>query len=465
MKGGTFGTWFKELATLVFTQTVQAFLLAVVLSIVISAMSGGSSDEGSATKATMAGGLLAIIALAQFNKLEMLVKSIFGIKSQFSDVMKPNPGGLTAGAMMAWRGAKRLADNGGKIVGGLAGAANSQYRLNKLNKLKDAEDLENQATGADALATGAEGRANLAEGNAALAQAGLDQANEMADALGQDFIEGTNAAAAVNLAYNNDGTQNVSGGNGGGNLGISSTDINNLITALNNQTTALNNNTNKVGAAGAAGAIGTGSGSTSSGNKSIDERIQEAKIARRDSLRKAKTGLNETAGAIGGATVGLAGAAISVGMGKDLGDAAQTVITAAGAGDAVFEKASKTKNTIHDTLKDNKALKVEVKGGTAYDSSYNKVSASSSVKERKAAARDSIASAEVRQNKAAQREASANERTLNATEQKKVVDAINKQIIAQMPKRATSNKQSAKDYNKKVIANIDKRKADASNID
>ena len=36
MKKGVFSSWFREFATIVLTQTVQAFLLAIVMSIIIS---------------------------------------------------------------------------------------------------------------------------------------------------------------------------------------------------------------------------------------------------------------------------------------------------------------------------------------------------------------------------------------------------------------------------------------------
>ena len=75
MKKGVFNAWFKEIVTLIFTQTVQAFLLAIVLTIIISALKNNSSSVGDGAGA--AAGLLAIIALSQFSKLELLVKKYF----------------------------------------------------------------------------------------------------------------------------------------------------------------------------------------------------------------------------------------------------------------------------------------------------------------------------------------------------------------------------------------------------
>lgn len=115
MLNGIFGKWLREFATLVFTQAVQAFLLAIVMTIIISCLgnAGGSDTEGS----NQAAGLLAIIALASFGKIEMLVKNIFGVTSQFGDPsLQAGARGLTAGSLLAMKGGKRLLDNGSKLV-------------------------------------------------------------------------------------------------------------------------------------------------------------------------------------------------------------------------------------------------------------------------------------------------------------------------------------------------------------
>lgn len=112
MKNGIFGKWFREFATLVLTQTVQAFLLAVVMSIIISCLNNNTSGvpDGDANNAA---GLLAIVALASFNKIELLVKNIFGVTSQFGPSLDNGARGL-AGTAMAFRGLKNISDNIGK---------------------------------------------------------------------------------------------------------------------------------------------------------------------------------------------------------------------------------------------------------------------------------------------------------------------------------------------------------------
>lgn len=115
MKKGVFNAWFKEIVTLIFTQTVQAFLLAIVLTIIISALKNNSSSVGDGAGA--AAGLLAIIALSQFSKLELLVKNIFGVTSGFGDPSLANGRNtLTAGKAMVLGNLRRLGDNGRKVA-------------------------------------------------------------------------------------------------------------------------------------------------------------------------------------------------------------------------------------------------------------------------------------------------------------------------------------------------------------
>lgn len=114
MKKGVLGSWFKEFATIVFTQTVQAFLLAIVLAIIVSSLAGVSSDNKD--DGVAAAGLLAIVALSSFGKIELLIKNIFGVTSSFGDPGSMQAGrGITAGTVLAMRGAKRLTDNFSKV--------------------------------------------------------------------------------------------------------------------------------------------------------------------------------------------------------------------------------------------------------------------------------------------------------------------------------------------------------------
>ena len=265
MKKGVFGSWFKELATLIFTQTVQAFLLAIVMTIIISA-SSQQPGKKKPENPTYAAGLLAIVALSQFGKIEMLVKNIFGVTSQYGDpAMQNGKGGLLLGAM-ALRGAKKGLDNAGKIIGGARerGAAN--------NRLKD---LQNQ-------------RAMLGADEAALTEEGaLNEMTSTASEVLGDMSTGATRAAGAQIAGEMGG---VAGGGSG--VGVPSSQIDSLIQAIRAQTDAIKS--------------GGGSGSKAETIKdkqlALDQQIEQAKLDKKMAGRKIRSGIAETvldAGALG----------------------------------------------------------------------------------------------------------------------------------------------------------------------
>ena len=184
MKKGIFGSWFKELATLIFTQTIQAFLLAVVMTIIISALSTSNKAQG-----TYAAGLLAIIALSQFGKIELLVKN-------------------------------KLLDNNKKMVGGFIDRRKAGRDIKNLQKQKENLNLSYAA--------------DDAEGSAKVA---MDQMEETAG----NFINGATQGAAMAT-----GAQ-IAGGTGGGTgIGVPSSEIQGLISAIKEQTTTIKNSNSKA---------------------------------------------------------------------------------------------------------------------------------------------------------------------------------------------------------------------------
>lgn len=126
MKKGIFSSWFREFATLVLTQTVQAFLLAIVMSVIISCLAEAGKDSVNAA------GLLAIIALSSFNKIELLVKNIFGVTSQYGPSLDNGARGLM-GTAMAFRGMKNISDNAGKAIKGARLRKEGEAGLRALN--------------------------------------------------------------------------------------------------------------------------------------------------------------------------------------------------------------------------------------------------------------------------------------------------------------------------------------------
>ncbi|MDD3303673.1 MAG: hypothetical protein PHP54_02010 [Clostridia bacterium] len=131
MKKDVFMIWLKEFCSLIFTQTVQAFLLAIIMSVVVAtATTGRSEDVGNTASAT---GLIAIIALASLSKIEILVKKIFGVESQFGDPAMHNGHGALMGGLIAAKLAGRALNNVPKIAGGIKGVIGT--RKTKANAL------------------------------------------------------------------------------------------------------------------------------------------------------------------------------------------------------------------------------------------------------------------------------------------------------------------------------------------
>ena len=167
MKKDIFTVWLKEFCSLVFTQAVQAFVLAAIMSVVVATASGNlPANRGAAASAT---GIIAIIALTAVSKIELLVKKIFGIESQFGDPsMKSGMAGL-AGTLIGAKLAGRVLNNVGKVGGGIADmrkASNLKAKArtdmaNQLAKLNSANATDpNAVAAAAAVAGGMAGQGN-----------------------------------------------------------------------------------------------------------------------------------------------------------------------------------------------------------------------------------------------------------------------------------------------------------------
>ena len=272
MKKGIFGSWFKELATLIFTQTIQAFLLAVVMTIIISALSTSNKAQG-----TYAAGLLAIIALSQFGKIELLVKNIFGVTSQFGGGMEHGKGGLLAG-MAALKMGGKLLDNNKKMVGGFIDRRKAGRDIKNLQKQKENLNLSYAA--------------DDAEGSAKVA---MDQMEETAG----NFINGATQGAAMAT-----GAQ-IAGGTGGGTgIGVPSSEIQGLISAIKEQTTTIKNSNSKADKDDKKDKLAD-----------LEKKINEAKQNKRAATAKMVSGLTEYAGYAAG---GIAGGIVGLGMGENV---------------------------------------------------------------------------------------------------------------------------------------------------
>lgn len=124
MQKGVFTTWIKELCALVFVQTIQAFILAIVLSIILTFLFPEKDpNTGVATVTSQdsvsALGVLCIVLLTSLTKMEQITKKIFGLDSGI--LQNKPPHGLAA-TMLALKSVGRVFNNVPKMIGGIGSA-------------------------------------------------------------------------------------------------------------------------------------------------------------------------------------------------------------------------------------------------------------------------------------------------------------------------------------------------------
>lgn len=123
MQKGVFTTWVKELCALVFVQTIQAFILAIVISIIITFIAPNTSGDKIAkltdADSVSALGILCIVLLTSLTKMEQITKKIFGLDSGI--LQNKPPHGLMA-SYMALKAVGRVFNNVPKMIGGIGSA-------------------------------------------------------------------------------------------------------------------------------------------------------------------------------------------------------------------------------------------------------------------------------------------------------------------------------------------------------
>lgn len=143
--GGPLSAWIREFTTLVFVQTVQAFIFAIIILLIMSAMDPdgiGSNDYNVGV------GIMSVFALTSLFKVEEIVKKIFGIQGTKAD--HGNAVKSIAKTAFAAKIGKRALDNGKKIVGGAKdwNKANKDIKKNRERYKEDLEDMRLRKPGA-----------------------------------------------------------------------------------------------------------------------------------------------------------------------------------------------------------------------------------------------------------------------------------------------------------------------------
>lgn len=277
-KGAVLGSWIKEFCTLVFIQTIQAFIYAIIISFIVK-MSFLSISDVDDRNASM--GIICVIALTSVFKVEDMVKKIFGMGSTKADAR----GAMSslAKTAIAWQFGKKVLDNGAKMASGAKGIRDAAKGRQKLKQRMNRD------------------------------MATFDEGSENGGALG----EGQDSSAYYNNSNSAGGTGAQDGHNA--NMGIA---------ASVNNAGASSNSSSKSGK------------NTRDYNAMMDkyqDQLDELKKKKKDSIKQIWQGVGETAGAVPGLVAGaiiggadgnldeaLRGAAVGMGMGDTIGGATAT---------------------------------------------------------------------------------------------------------------------------------------------
>lgn len=298
MKNDVFSSWFKELCSLIFVQTFQAFLIAIIMSVIVKILA--STNAASLDGGVDAAGLLAIFALASLSKIELLIKNIFGLTSEHGDPSLSGGKTSLAGTWLALKGVGRVLNNGGKMITGTGKAIGGQLRLRKALNEKNDNEIARRVSG--------------------------DQ-------------PAINGVTGENIAYK------ISGGSPAPSVYKGTGAITNLANEINALTKAVNEqNMNKK------------SKDDKDKIKALDDAIANARKERNEGLKNILSGSLETVGAIHGA---VAGAVYGLSRGDDI---AATTASAAGAGDIIGEKVAAAINGSPSAFKNAKVgIKAEIR--------------------------------------------------------------------------------------------------------
>lgn len=143
-KGGALSVWFSEFTSLVFTQAIQAFIYAIVISIILYGMDMSNVSSNSSHDTNAALGLMATLALLSVFKVEGFAKQIFGFKEN-----RAAPGSAMkslAKTAFALNLGKRVLNNVGKVTGGVRDIAKSRQDNAKAKKRLEEDMADNGFT-------------------------------------------------------------------------------------------------------------------------------------------------------------------------------------------------------------------------------------------------------------------------------------------------------------------------------
>lgn len=360
MQKGVFTTWIKELCALVFVQTIQAFILAIVLSIILTFIKNtGSSISDQATVSSL--GVLCIVLLTSLTKMEQITKKIFGLDSGILQ-QKP-PHGLAA-TMLALKSVGRIFNNVPKIASGIGAAtfgANSDKKKAQNRALGKLQRRGFDKNGSPLLG-GASGNQSQNGGSAGEGFAG---AINTAASLGAEKENNYRAALKAKREGDMDKYRELMKNSANASKKIKQI-ANDPLPPIGNLGASVGNNPN-IGNSAAA-AIKTVSDKDKDNYMKImdqlDDDLSKAKEKRRKGIETAVSGLMETAGASVGAMTGLSIGAVSGLATNDLDQIPKSVAYGIGVGDMAGESLTKAVSSVSRGIKDrasvNKSLNAKI---------------------------------------------------------------------------------------------------------
>ena len=320
MKGNVFSQWLKEFCALVFTQTVQAFLLAIVLTIVLMSVSMSNGYEKGIRN--QAGGVLAIVALTSMSNIEKLIRKMFGLESGITDTSMGGGRPALLSSLFAIKMARRALDNIPKIGSGIAGtiSANRNIKSARLGLVNDkAKEYE---------------RYNALYGNN-----------------GGSLPQGTgyenNSNASGTNTYGDAGSSSGSRNSGRANISdFASDDV--RISDPNKYLKERYKIQDKIGDI----------------ESKYKKQIEEAQKQRRDSIRRSISGVTESVGTVtGGVLGGATGAVFAAGSGGDvLGDMSRGAGIGVGVGDRIGQQAVELPGRLHESIIQNAKMSESLSG-------------------------------------------------------------------------------------------------------
>ena len=302
MQKGVFTTWIKELCALVFVQTIQAFILAIVLSIILTFIKdNGSKVSEQATVQSL--GVLCIILLTSLTRMEQITKKIFVL---YSGILQNKPPHGLMASYMALKSVGRIFNNIPKMaggIGGIIGAGTDKKKANaamlsRLNK-KGLDKNGNPVNGGSPQVNEATGENNLLDGNEYYEKAKQAKLNGDMDG----YRRNMGIQAEINKAKNAM-AQNAT----------TPSRLNNMDKAQDDYLKIMDK---------------------------YDDEISKAKAKRRQGIQDLASGITETAGAIVGGTAGLSVGLMSGLATNDYDQIHKAAAYGIGAGDALGENLTK----------------------------------------------------------------------------------------------------------------------------